>query len=932
MKVPICGSLETRARKSKARLLYPSSAEQTVRQPPFAHSFGSSLPTRLQKAHHHAAYCAQKRNTPRCSLAIRPLVLVLMSLCFSFLLTLIIQSVVNSPAMAAPPGPGAGFFQYTDGLCSGFSNKDILQVWVDDGVCDFSPVPNPEQKFVQPPGNGPCAANWVETTTQPPQQPPQEKCVLTVPAAKGVCPIGFALDRASCKYIPQNSVEWHVGFCKSFASDEVPPKWMQDGVCDLNPVDPNSPKLVQTGGNGSCPQDFIPATSRTGQQECVLEVPSFKSQCPIGFALNGGECDYQPPDNGIWQVGYCKSFSSNEVPAEWISDGVCTTNPVPGPFVQNPVSGSCPSNWVNTMLLSGQQQCVLTLPSFKGNSCPIGFVLHDSRCEYVPQNSGGWQVGFCKSFSSNEIPPEWIANRVCDIPSPDPETTFLKPGPCQQQNWIATTAESTQIQCLLTIPDVRGLCPIGFALNNGRCDYVPQGWMNWQAGFCRSFSSDEIPPEWVTNHVCDIPSPDPEQTFIKLGPCQQGWIRTTVEGGAVPKCALQIPTVRQLCPIGFTLDGVSCTYVPQNITGWQFPCSNRPDGTPNEQAVASDWLSGDSPATPQITSDPAVLDGTTGGRFEHTFATDTYGLKSVQVIFSPMLGLAFVLVTPTLILIGYQMMLAASSFRHAGALEGLSHVIFGSLVVAISFQIVTMLITFANMVSGAIVGLHSYLSTQAYGVSTEYTLAGVNEPLTSYRGMVMPVSRWGCAVNDFVGILGNQFFSHQITVWLPVIGHLAPLAMQVTTGAELASRLTEFARMVLSVMLWLQAVIRIGLLNCYILTCPLAFACWALPGGLGQRVVQQWVRGFLLVLFIQVVQIFLITVLPLILPSFPAVAGDNQGIMQILFTQLPPLLALWLTVSVPKWVGISATRAIGMTGVMAGGIISTVGAAASLLG
>jgi hypothetical protein len=303
----------------------------------------------------------------------------------------------------------------------------------------------------------------------------------------------------------------------------------------------------------------------------------------------------------------------------------------------------------------------------------------------------------------------------------------------------------------------------------------------------------------------------------------------------------------------------------------------------------------------------------------------------VQVIFSPMLGLAFVLVTPTLILIGYQIMLAASSFRHAGALEGLSHVLLGSLVVAISFQIVTMLITFANMASGAIVGLHGYLSTQTYGVRADYMLAGVNEPSTSYRGMVMPVSRWGCAANDFVGILGSQFFGHQMTAWLPVVGHLAPLAMQVTTGTELASRLTEFARMLLSIVLWLQAVIRIGLLNCYILTCPLAFACWALPGGLGQQVIRQWARGFLSVLLIQVIQIFLITVLPLILPSFPAVVGDNQGIMQVLFTQVQPLLALWLTVSVPKWMGISATRAIGMTGVMAGGIISTVGAAASLL-
>src|SRR5437773_130183 len=133
--------------------------------------------------------------------------------------------------------------------------------------------------------------------TQLLQQLPQEVCVLTVPAAKGICPIGFALDRASCKYIPKNSVAWSSGFCKSFASDEVPPKWMQDGVCQTDPVpDPSSPKLVQPGGNGSCPQDFIAATNRMGTPECVLEVPSFKGQCPIGFALNGGECDYQPPD------------------------------------------------------------------------------------------------------------------------------------------------------------------------------------------------------------------------------------------------------------------------------------------------------------------------------------------------------------------------------------------------------------------------------------------------------------------------------------------------------------------------------------------------------------------------------------------------------------------------------------------------------------
>jgi len=440
----------------------------------------------------------------------------------------------------------------------------------------------------------------------------------------------------------------------------------------------------------------------------------------------------------------------------------------------------------------------------------------------------------------------------------------------------------------------------------------------------------------MSTHVCDTnPVPDPEQTFIKAGPCVNNWIRTAAEGGAAPKCALTVPAIRQLCPIGFALDGASCNYVPQNTVGWQFPCSDRPDGGPNEATIATDWLSGNSPDTQTITSDPAVTDGITGGRFVHTFAADTYGLQSLQVVFRSMLGLAFVLLTPMIILVGYHLLLAASSFRHAGVLEGLSRVLLGAAAVAVSFQLVTMLISSANVISGAIVGLHGmlgYPATQIYGVKAAYSLAGASEPATSYRGMVMPVSRWGCAVNDFIGILGNRFFNDQVTSWLPVIGNLAPLATTVTNGSELASRLTEFARLVLSVVLWIQVVIRIGLLNCYILACPLAFACWALPGGLGRQVVRQWTRGFLAVLFIQVGQLFFITILPLILPSFPAIVGDSQGIMRVLLTQLPPLLVLGLTVRVPKMVGFSASRTIGMTGVMAGGIAGAVGAAAAQLG
>jgi hypothetical protein len=925
------------------------------------------------------------------------------------------------------------------GLCKSFIPNEVPDEWITNKVCD-TPSPNPETAFVQQSGNGSCQHGWVITTTLTGQQ----ECVLTLPTLKGnACPIGFALHEGHCEYMPQNSGTWRTGLCKSFTPDEIPPEWITNKVCDIPSPNPET-TFVQQSGNGSCQQGWVITTTLTGQQECILTLPTLKGNaCPIGFSPNEGRCEYVPQNTGTWQVGFCKSFTPDQVPPAWMKAGVCNTNPIPDPettFVQQSNNGSCQQGWTTTTTFDGQQECVLTLPTLKGNACPIGFSPNNGHCEYMPQNSGAWHTGLCRSFTTDEIPPEWSKNHVCDIPSPNPEQTFIKPGPSCQQNWIPTTAEATQVQCLLTIPDVRGLCPIGFALDggrcryvpqdqkywqagfcqsfnssevpwewitnhicdvpspdpeatfvkglpcqpnwiettnvtgqaiciltvpsirglcptnfalvNGKCDYVPQGKTTWMIGFCKSFTSDEVPPEWIVNHVCDTnPVPDPEKTFIKDQPCASNWIRTAAEGGNLAKCALTVPAIRELCPIDFTLDKASCDYVPQKTVSWRFPCSDQPNGIPNESALSKDWFTGNSPDTQDVTSIPTTTDGTTGGRFSHTFAADTYGLSTVQAIFSYMLGLAFVLMTPMIILVGYQLMLASSSFRHAGILEGFSRILLGGLAIGVSFQLVTMLISIANVMDSAIVSLHAMTATvlsrvgvsvippgyypvdRLHGISTTngYMIAGIPEPATSYRGLVMPMSRWGCAVNDFIGILDTRFLKDQVASWFPVIGNLAPLTATVTNGNELVSRLLEFARMALSVVLWLQAILRIGLLNCYILTCPLAFACWSFPGGIGQQVIRQWARGFLTILFIQVIQLFLITTLPLVLPTFPLVAGDN-GIMYVLLMQLPPLLVLWLTAMVPNFLGITASKAIGMTGTVAGGIVGAVGAAASLLG
>ena len=83
--------------KRKTRLTCPSSAQPTTGQPPA----GSSLHTGVQKAPHPAGPRAQKRSTRRHALLSLRLLLILVSLCASFLLTLAMPAVVTFLALAA---------------------------------------------------------------------------------------------------------------------------------------------------------------------------------------------------------------------------------------------------------------------------------------------------------------------------------------------------------------------------------------------------------------------------------------------------------------------------------------------------------------------------------------------------------------------------------------------------------------------------------------------------------------------------------------------------------------------------------------------------------------------------------------------------------------------------------------------------------------
>ena len=357
-------------------------------------------------------------------------------------------------------------------------------------------------------------------------------------------------------------------------------------------------------------------------------------------------------------------------------------------------------------------------------------------------------------------------------------------------------------------------------------------------------------------------------------------------------------------------------------SNWFFPCSNigylsSSEGKIDEGTIKTDWLSGDGGVGPG------------SGHLAVTYLDDTVSQPNVQALFNLMLGLGYVLLTPVLFLIGYQMLWASWTFGRATIMEAFGRLLLSIIALAISWELAGMLIALSNSVNAAVVFLHvhiPYPTTHINNQNLTYTLDGESDPL-SYRGIVIPISRWGCVMNDFVKILGTKFAS-DMAAFIPFVGGLIKLALGIYDAVDAFKHIGEFLELILSIMLATQIFVRLILINYYILTGPVALACWALPGGVGQKVVSQWFKGFCSLLFVQGVQLFILTTLPLVVPSFPNLPADKFGIVDIFFAQLPRVIVLLAVVQAPKMVGTGATKAIAQAGKVAGGAVVAVGAAA----
>jgi hypothetical protein len=116
---------------------------------------------------------------------------------------------------------------------------------------------------------------------------------------------------------------------------------------------------------------------------------------------------------------------------------------------------------------------------------------------------------------------------------------------------------------------------------------------------------------------------------------------------------------------------------------------------------------------------------------------------------------------------------------------------------------------------------------------------------------------------------------------------------------------------ILGLMLLAQIIIRIFLINLYIILAPVGIACWALPGRVGQPLTRSWAGGFVSLALVQFVQITALIVIQAIIASFVSyLSSQVHSLDTTTFTQVLNVAVLWFIFRIPSLFPTSPMRSL----------------------
>jgi hypothetical protein len=338
---------------------------------------------------------------------------------------------------------------------------------------------------------------------------------------------------------------------------------------------------------------------------------------------------------------------------------------------------------------------------------------------------------------------------------------------------------------------------------------------------------------------------------------------------------LTTTSVRQ--PVGVRDNTTGCPNPPSlggqkvdAITGLPLPePGTSPCAVPNPTACVT------ANTSPTITSADATDDWFFGSNSGLLTQTPYLGTPYWQIIETAALALLAI----PLILAGYQIMLGMASTHYAGAIQILSRVLLVALLtVASSFFIQAMI----NLESAIAVDLSN---------------------ITNIQSIARPASYWCLDTQQFFSNLYNLTVYQTQNAAGTLTGTDYATANYSATVA-LTSNLPNDVLTLLSIVLAAQLLVRLALLNLYIIVSPLAIISGSLPGEIGKGIAWGWVRGFLALLFVPLLQILALGLGAQLVPGTLTTGTDwfNQALSELL-----PIIFMIITLNIPRLFSMSAT-------------------------
>jgi hypothetical protein len=137
----------------------------------------------------------------------------------------------------------------------------------------------------------------------------------------------------------------------------------------------------------------------------------------------------------------------------------------------------------------------------------------------------------------------------------------------------------------------------------------------------------------------------------------------------------------------------------------------------------------------------------------------------------------------------------------------------------------------------------------------------------------------------------------------------------------LLENLPNYILTLLSVLLALQLVVRLALLNLHIVLSPLTIVCNALPGEFGPGAARHWARGFVSLLFVQLLQLVVLILGSRLLPFTLVQPGTGDWVTQM-FSALLPIAVMVITLNIPRLFNVPATTLLSTVTSAIGGAVN----------